>query len=85
MASKSKTREITIIESKGAFSIFKKSKLSKKDYDFSLFEKESRQGAIPFDPTDQLLLDAFARQVHVSLENHDLHQQSLEKETVLFM
>lgn len=31
----SKTREVTIIESKGAFSIFKKSKISKKDYDFS--------------------------------------------------
>ena len=32
---KSKTREITITESKGAFSIFKKLKTSKKDYDFS--------------------------------------------------
>ena len=31
----SKTREVTIIESKGAFSIFKQSKISKKDYDFS--------------------------------------------------
>lgn len=29
-----KTREITITESKGAFSIFKKSGFSKKDYDF---------------------------------------------------
>ena len=29
-----KTREITIKESKGAFSIFKKSKTTKKDYDF---------------------------------------------------
>jgi len=32
---KTKTREITITESKGTFSIFKKSKNSKKDYDFS--------------------------------------------------
>jgi len=32
---KTKTREITIIESKGAFSIFKKQGTSKKDYDFS--------------------------------------------------
>lgn len=32
---KVKTREITITESKGAFSIFKKPKTSKKDYDFS--------------------------------------------------
>lgn len=32
---KNKTREITIVESKGAFSLFKKSGTSKKDYDFS--------------------------------------------------
>ena len=32
---KSKIREITITESKGTFSLFKKSKNSKKDYDFS--------------------------------------------------
>jgi len=31
---KKKVREITIIESKGAFSIFKKPRTSKKDYDF---------------------------------------------------
>ena len=31
---KTKTREITIKESKGALSILKKSKISKKDYDF---------------------------------------------------
>jgi len=30
-----KTREITITESHGAFSIFRKHKLTKKDYDFS--------------------------------------------------
>ena len=33
--SKTKTREITIKESKGSFSIFKDSKISKKDYNFS--------------------------------------------------
>ncbi len=32
---KIKTREITIKESKGSFSIFKDSKISKKDYNFS--------------------------------------------------
>jgi len=32
---KSKVREITIRESKGAFSMFRKSKISKKGYDFS--------------------------------------------------
>lgn len=31
---KTKTREITIVQSKGAFSIFKKSGSSKSDYDF---------------------------------------------------
>ena len=31
---KTKTREITITESKGTFSIFKKPRTSKKDYDF---------------------------------------------------
>tara|TARA_Y100000310_G_scaffold342099_1_gene443774 strand:+ start:23 stop:382 length:360 start_codon:yes stop_codon:yes gene_type:complete len=36
MASRIKTREITIKESQGAFSVFKKSsKTAKKDYDFS--------------------------------------------------
>lgn len=51
-------------------------------YQFSLFEKESRQGAARFDTTDHLLLEAFARQVHASLENHYLHRQALEKERV---
>lgn len=35
MAKKTKVREITITESQGAFSIFKKQKISKKDYDFT--------------------------------------------------
>ena len=35
MAKNEKIKEITIIESKGAFSIFKKSELTKKDYEFS--------------------------------------------------
>tara|TARA_Y100000296_G_scaffold36581_1_gene42310 strand:- start:2840 stop:2959 length:120 start_codon:yes stop_codon:yes gene_type:complete len=35
MAKKTKIREITITESQGAFSIFKKQKTSKKDYDFT--------------------------------------------------
>lgn len=57
-------------------------KFGDKKYDFYLCEKESRQGLINFDSTDQLLLDAFARQVHVSLENHYFHQQALEKERI---
>ena len=51
-------------------------------YTFSLYQKESRRGTIRFDETDRLLLDAFVRQVHASLENHYLHQQALEKERI---
>jgi sigma-B regulation protein RsbU (phosphoserine phosphatase) len=51
-------------------------------YSFYLFEKESRRGLVPFDMTDQLLLDAFARQVHVSLENNYLYEQSLEMQRI---
>jgi serine phosphatase RsbU (regulator of sigma subunit) len=51
-------------------------------YTFSLYEKESRRGTVRFDETDRLLLDAFVRQVHASLENHYLHQQALEKERI---
>ncbi len=53
-----------------------------KKYNFHLYEKESRTGLTDFDNNDQLLLDAFARQVHVSLENQNLHEQSLEKELI---
>lgn len=35
MATKTRTREITLTESQGTFSLFKKSKTSKNDYDFS--------------------------------------------------
>jgi serine phosphatase RsbU (regulator of sigma subunit) len=49
-------------------------------YTFELFAKESRSGIVPFDETDQLLLDALARQVHASLENRYLHRQALEKQ-----
>lgn len=51
-------------------------------YTFALFEKESRQGILPFEETDQLLLDALARQVHASLENRHLLKQELEKQKI---
>ncbi len=51
-------------------------------YTFELFEKESRAGVVPFDETDQLLLDALSRQVHASLENQYLHAQALEKQKI---
>jgi sigma-B regulation protein RsbU (phosphoserine phosphatase) len=49
---------------------------------FELFEKESRQGTIPFDETDQLLLDAIARQVHAVIESQFLHNEELEKQKI---
>lgn len=49
-------------------------------YEFELFDKESRSGIVPFDDTDQLLLDALARQVHAACENRYLHQQALENQ-----
>ena len=49
-------------------------------YMFELFDKESRSGLEPFEETDQLLLDALARQVHAAIENRHLHQQALQNE-----
>lgn len=51
-------------------------------YSFELFDKESRDGTIPFDETDRLLLEALAKQVHASLENQHLHRESLEKQRI---
>jgi sigma-B regulation protein RsbU (phosphoserine phosphatase) len=51
-------------------------------YQFALHNKESRSGPVAFDETDQLLLDALARQVHASLENRYLHAQALEKQKI---
>ncbi|MEJ2053052.1 MAG: PP2C family protein-serine/threonine phosphatase [Calditrichaceae bacterium] len=64
------------------YSISSEFKFLDKKYSFHLFEKESRNGFIKFDETDRLLLDAFVRQVNVSLENRYLYEQSLEKERV---
>jgi serine phosphatase RsbU (regulator of sigma subunit) len=51
-------------------------------YTFLLLDKESRAGIVPFEETDQLLLDALTRQVHASLENRYLHQQALENQRI---
>jgi sigma-B regulation protein RsbU (phosphoserine phosphatase) len=51
-------------------------------YQVALFDKESRQGIVPFDETDSLLLDALTRQAHAAIENEFLQKQSLEMETV---
>lgn len=51
-------------------------------FSFELFEKESRQGTVPFDETDKLLLEAIARQVHAVFESQFLHKQELEKQKI---
>ncbi len=51
-------------------------------YSFELFEKESRAGAVPFEETDQLLLDALVRQVQASLENQHLQKQEIERQKI---
>lgn len=66
----------------GPFCISTEFKFRNRKFTFYLFEKESRTGKVTFDATDQLLLDAFARQVHISLENHYLHEQALEMNRV---
>jgi len=53
---------------------------SGKKYLFELSDKESRAGAIPFEETDRMLLDALTKQVHASLENRHLHEQAIENE-----
>ncbi|MEJ2542790.1 MAG: PP2C family protein-serine/threonine phosphatase [Calditrichaceae bacterium] len=62
--------------------IASKFKFHGKTYSLKLFDKESRRGLIAFDDTDQLLLDSFARQVNVTLENHFLHEEALEKQRI---
>ncbi len=57
-------------------------KFAGRTYTFELFDKESRSGIMPFEETDQLLLDALSRQVHASLENQYLHAQALEKQKI---
>ncbi|MFA6597470.1 MAG: PP2C family protein-serine/threonine phosphatase [Ignavibacteriaceae bacterium] len=49
-------------------------------YLYSLSEKESRNGIIDFDQTDEILLQAFARQVLAALENEHLHTEAIDKE-----
>ncbi len=53
-----------------------------KDYTFILVEKESRQGVVEFDDTDEILLGAFARQLQSAIENEHLHKEALEKENI---
>lgn len=51
-------------------------------YEVTLIDKESRAGYVNFDATDEMLLHAFARQVHAAVENEQLHKEALENETI---
>ncbi|KUG25221.1 serine phosphatase rsbu, regulator of sigma subunit [hydrocarbon metagenome] len=51
-------------------------------YIVTLVDKESRDGNAKFDNTDEILLTAFARQVHSAVENKELHKEALENETI---
>lgn len=62
--------------------IFSEIRFQNKTYTFTLAEKESRTGSVPFETTDQILLDAFARQVYAALENEFLHEETLEIATI---
>jgi|GEM_PF-512458 sigma-B regulation protein RsbU (phosphoserine phosphatase) len=49
-------------------------------YLFTLSGKESRQGIVDFDQTDEILLSAIARQVLAAMENDHLLKEAIEKE-----
>lgn len=51
-------------------------------YFVKLIDKESRNGFTKFDDTDEILLNAFARQVLAAVENEHLHKEALENETI---
>lgn len=51
-------------------------------YEFDLYLKESRNGTVPFEETDQLLLSALARQVRAVVENQFYHEQELEQQRI---
>ncbi|MCB0750727.1 MAG: PP2C family protein-serine/threonine phosphatase [Ignavibacteriae bacterium] len=52
------------------------------EYEFTLCEKESREGIIQFEDTDELLLGAIARQVQAAIENDRANKEALENETM---
>lgn len=54
----------------------------KYSYRFVLIDKESRAGIVPFDETDNLILEAITRQVSAALENDFLLEQSMEKQKI---
>ena len=51
-------------------------------YEFIICEKESRQGIIEYEDTDELLLGAIARQVQAAIEIDRANKEALENETM---
>ncbi len=49
-------------------------------YQFTLAEKETRNGVTNFNELDKMLLDAITRQIQASIENQYLNNQAIEKE-----
>lgn len=52
------------------------------EYVVTLIDKESRDGKARFDDTDEILLNAFARQIYGAIENKELHKEALENEAI---
>ncbi len=62
------------------FSIESKFEYKNRTFRFILSEKETRKGATFFSDLDKILLDSISRQILASLENQDLHEQTIEIE-----
>lgn len=63
-------------------SIIYEFELFEKKYKFFLTDKESREGVISFDTTDELILEAIARQVEAAIESEVLHKEAIENENL---
>ncbi len=51
-------------------------------YEFIICEKESREGIVKYEDTDELLLGAITRQVQAAIENDRANKEALENETM---
>ena len=51
-------------------------------YEFVICEKESREGIVEYDDTDELLLGAISRQVQAAIEIDRANKEALENETM---
>jgi sigma-B regulation protein RsbU (phosphoserine phosphatase) len=51
-------------------------------YEFVICEKESREGIVDYDETDELLLGAISRQVQAAIEIDRANKEALENETM---